>query len=200
VEDKLGCIYEESFVLVDVPSIEAYMENTVTLDLGDEYVLNLETNLNIDEIDSIVWSPDDLLSCNNCFNPSFIAENNIVYHAIVYDIYGCFDEVEISVRVVLDEKVYIPNIFSPNGDGVNDFVTVFGKESQISEVNYFAIFDRWGNRVFENVHFALNDPNSGWDGKFNERNASLGVYAYVAIVELINGERVTIGGDVTLIR
>lgn len=200
VVDKLGCSYEESFFLPDVPAIDVSLENTITLDLGDEYVLNLETNLDPDEIESIVWSPDDYLSCNDCYNPILTAENDVVIRVIVYDIYGCVDEAEIVIRVVKDAKVYIPNIFSPNSDGINDVVTVFGKETQVIEVQYFAIFDRWGNRVFENDHFKPNDPGSGWNGKYLDRNASLGVYAYIAIVELINGETITIGGDVTLIR
>jgi len=94
---------------------------------------------------------------------------------------------------------FIPDIFSPNGDGAND-VFYIQSNSQITEVNALRIFDRWGNMVFEQLHFMPNDPRHGWDGTFSGKQLNPGVYLYWSELETTSGQVMTMGGDVTLIR
>jgi gliding motility-associated-like protein len=100
--------------------------------------------------------------------------------------------------VELDFDVYIPNVFSPNGDDKNDIVTVYADEN-VRRVVYLEIFDRWGNMVFKASDFPPNDPAFGWDGTFRNIPMNPAVFAYVAKVELINGVQVPYK-DITLIR
>jgi gliding motility-associated-like protein len=88
--------------------------------------------------------------------------------------------------------VYIPNIFSPNGDGNNDVLYVRGQN--ISAVD-FKVYNRWGNLVYEG-----KDHYSGWDGRFQSKACPEGVYFYMAKVTYANGEVVTKTGNVTLVR
>ncbi|NJN34713.1 MAG: hypothetical protein HC817_11145 [Saprospiraceae bacterium] len=91
-------------------------------------------------------------------------------------------------------EVFIPNIFSPNGDNINDVLVVSG--SDIRRVLRFAIFSRWGNMVFTQNDFEANNALFGWTGG----NVTPGVYTYFAEIEFIDGKIEIIGGDVTLMK
>jgi gliding motility-associated-like protein len=96
------------------------------------------------------------------------------------------------------EHVFIPEAFSPNDDGINDFFTIFaGNELHI---NFLQIFDRWGNLIFENTDFLSNDEKEGWNGKFRGENAQNATYVYmVKFTDKKNCVKI-IRGDFTLWR
>jgi gliding motility-associated-like protein len=88
--------------------------------------------------------------------------------------------------------IFIPNIFSPNNDGLNDVLYVRGEGiAQLS----FIVYHRWGEKVFES-----NDPHHGWDGMFKGKQAETGVYVYLVEGKLENGQTVKRSGNVTLVR
>lgn len=86
----------------------------------------------------------------------------------------------------------VPQIFSPNGDGLNDILYVLGYEIEELE---FVVYNRWGEKVFE-----TNDINIGWDGTFRGKKAQPGVYVYYLKADLSTSERITQSGDITLVR
>jgi gliding motility-associated-like protein len=88
--------------------------------------------------------------------------------------------------------VYVPQIFSPNGDGLNDILYVHGNRV---EYMTFIVYNRWGEKVFES-----NDNSVGWDGQFRGADAQGGVYVYYLEAKIIEGEVVTRKGDITLVR
>ena len=96
-------------------------------------------------------------------------------------------------------KSFIPNVFSPNGDGVND-VFYIQSNAEVIGVTVFRVFDRWGNAVFADFNFQPNDITHGWDGTFHEKEMNPAVYTYVAEVETTRGKPLVLTGDVTLIR
>ncbi len=67
-------------------------------------------------------------------------------------------------------------------------------------MNTFKVFDRWGELIYDNSHFFINDPVNGWDGKFKGQRVNPGVYVYLVIVELIDNSQVKYSGDITVIR
>jgi gliding motility-associated-like protein len=96
-------------------------------------------------------------------------------------------------------KTFIPNVFSPNGDGIND-VFYIQSNGEVTGVVVFRVFDRWGNAVFEDFNFLPNDMQHGWDGSFHEKEMNPAVYTYIAEVETTRGKPLVLTGDVTLIR
>ncbi len=92
----------------------------------------------------------------------------------------------------IEEDVFIPNTFTPNGDGKNDVLFVRGLK--VDEV-YFAIYNRWGEKVFDTT-----DKTKGWDGIYKSRPADVGVFGWYLKVKCINGEESFKKGNVTLIR
>ena len=96
-----------------------------------------------------------------------------------------------------ESPVFVPNSFSPNGDGVNDHFYVSGDAG--SMVESMQIYDRWGVRVFEIENVQTNLPDQGWDGIFASQKALPGVYVYVVRIIQTNGDRILLSGDLSLI-
>ncbi len=95
--------------------------------------------------------------------------------------------------------VYLPNIFSPNGDGMNDYFVINGGKD-LETINDLRIFDRWGNQVFEQTNILPNNLNKGWNGQFDGKNTAEGVYLYTASLLMDDGLERAVSGMVTLVR
>lgn len=104
-----------------------------------------------------------------------------------------------TIQLILSHyAVYMPNIFSPNGDGINDFFIINGGQ-ELTSVDNLTIFDRWGNQVYHQTSLS-NGTNKGWDGQSGGKEVSSGVYIYTANVFMDDGKERAISGMVTLIR
>ncbi|MBX3163947.1 MAG: PKD domain-containing protein [Bacteroidetes bacterium] len=108
----------------------------------------------------------------------------------------CVEDTKVAVDAYsagcIDNDVFIPNTFTPNGDGKNDVLFVRGVK--VDEV-YFAIYNRWGELVFE-----TNDKTKGWDGTYKGKAADVGVFGYYLKVKCITGAEAFKKGNVTLLR
>lgn len=189
-EDTNGCVGEDSVrvVVQDVPELDLLVDTTVVI--GEEFKLNPSTP------DSLIyqWAPPHAFDCPTCANPWFKAEESNWYAVLVQDIYGCFEK-EFKFQVTVEEKysVDMPDLFSPNGDGVNDEVFVRGWG--IEELEEFSIFNRWGQEIFR-----TNDLKQGWDGTFNGAKQQMDTYAYVVKVKFYDDNEQVINGFIELIR
>jgi gliding motility-associated-like protein len=198
IDDK-KCEFQKDFEIVEIPFVETNLVPEITLTLGDSARMNLSIIPDIRLVKSIDWEPTTYLSCNNCEDPIVKPLVSTDYKVTVIDTNGC-QSIQYIRIVVETPKVWVPNVFSPNGDNINDLVWIYGSKAEVTRINIFQIFDRWGNRVFENYNFEPNDPSKGWDGKFNSEKCNPGVYVYWAEVELIDGTKWIIKGDITLVR
>jgi gliding motility-associated-like protein len=113
---------------------------------------------------------------------------------------GCEGQDQIRVNVSKARLVYIPNAFTPNGDGENDKWRVFTGPG-VRKILGVQLFDRWGNHVFSNL--SPEDPNregsSGWDGRIDGGLLHPGVYVYLVEIQFIDGRIFIYRGDVTLV-
>ncbi len=146
------------------------------------------------------WGPDAF----ECVNPecSIIRAGPVtttLYTVVGTNPAGCTDTVSVELRVIEDLPLYVPNAFSPNGDGANDGFTIFGGRA-VQEIEYLRIFDRWGGLQFENTNFMANEPSLGWDGRVDGKPVNPAVFVWSASVRFINGTVQEYSGDVTVIR
>lgn len=109
---------------------------------------------------------------------------------------GCDSTVNLTLEYY---HIYAPNVFSPNGDGSNDFFTINGG-SDLVQINNFQIFDRWGNKVFAKQELFLNNEREGWDGRYLNQEAATGVYLYNAYLVMDDGKERLYSGVITLVR
>jgi gliding motility-associated-like protein len=145
------------------------------------------------------WTPPVGLSCSNCPQPIVTIGTSITYTATVSNPGLCktSDRVTI-VPVCNQDNVYIPNTFSPNGDGQNDVFYPRGKG--VSLVKSMRIFSRWGELLFEQKDFALNDPGAGWNGTYKGAVSGPDVYVYMIDVLCDNNILFNMKGNLTLLK
>jgi gliding motility-associated-like protein len=105
---------------------------------------------------------------------------------VVTNSWGCTDTAETIITVNDDFAFYVPNTFTPNGDGNNDVFFGYG----VSIMNYqMLVFDRWGNLIFES-----NDPATGWDGTINGKPVQIDTYVYrITLDDILGMEHLYIG-------
>jgi gliding motility-associated-like protein len=146
------------------------------------------------------WWPAEGLSCTDCPEPWLTPLQSGEYQLLVEDQYGCTATASVSMVVDASQpKLYAPNAFSPNGDGVNDQWTLYPGPA-IDDILDLEVYDRWGSKVWQLLESAANAPLNGWDGKIAGQLAATGVYVWLAQVRLINGEVVLLKGEVLLVR
>ncbi|MEZ4927818.1 MAG: PKD-like domain-containing protein [Saprospiraceae bacterium] len=197
ISDANGCM-ADTMVLVElppVPSISLPAEATVVL--GEPLILQAQTNLDIWQ--SLVWTPLPDSTCPNCLKQEWIPEISGVYEVAITDTFGCSAIASVRVLVTKQEDIYIPNVFSPNLDGVNDFWQVYGGVS-VRDLNALRIFDRWGSLVYELASPVPVNEWPGWDGTYRGDILNPAVFVYYMEITLASGEVVFKSGDLTLLR
>ncbi len=147
------------------------------------------------------WTPATDLSCSDCGNPIASVKSNICYNVEATSIYGCkaYDDICI-IAFCEASQVFIPNAFTPDGDGVNDYLWI--KARGIKQVKSFRIFSRWGQVVFERANFVPVDFDriNSWDGKIKGVIAPTDVYVYTCEVVCENGSKFTYTGNISVIK
>jgi gliding motility-associated-like protein len=150
-------------------------------------------------LSEIIWkSKDTTYRLVDNFSIWAAPATSSLYKVYLKDVNGCKDSLENWVFVKELSEVFIPNIFSPNGDGANDFFTVFANDRTAVKVVKFEVFNRWGELVFANRNFNPNVESEGWDGRFNGKLLNPAVFVYVVQVEFVGGRTKTYKGDITL--
>ena len=114
-----------------------------------------------------------------------------IYNIEASDANGCNKKFTVNVHAQ-NCKIYIPNAFTPNHDGLNDVFRI-PPQAKI-QLEEFSIFDLWGNKVFSTANNSI-----GWDGNCKGRKSSAGTYVYI-IKGIAGNKRVRLKGTVTLIR
>lgn len=152
-------------------------------------------------VESVQWEvPSGALCFLDCFQNSFIAlDTTTVETTITFD-NGCSLTNSLTINVTNPRRVYVPNVFSPNSDGVNDFFSIYADEETVEVIEEFKIFSRKGHMVHEFYYFEPNEPIFGWNGIFDGEELDKEVYAWYAVVRYINGETELFKGDVLLLR
>ncbi len=146
---------------------------------------------------SLVWSPNYNISDIHSPSPVVTPEHTTTYTVMYTDAHGCnFPIAAVTIYVITKDcnanTVFVPNTFTPNGDGVNDIE--YARSPLITEI-HFVIADRWGQIVFE-----TNDITKGWDGNFNGRPCNPDVFGYYITYKCNNGKDSFKKGNITLIR
>lgn len=184
--------------------VEISEPEPVSVTLGEDRMVEINeiititalTNLLSSDIESVSWTDlseiigEDILQLRESF------ETNSTIAIEIEDTNGCiaFDEILITV---IQQDLYIPNVFDINSFDNNEFGIL--NPQAVNRIYAFRIFDRWGNKVYEELELSPDEEEAFWDGYFNGKPAEQGVYVYVYDLELSSGERLIVSGDVTLL-
>ncbi|MEO1257734.1 MAG: gliding motility-associated C-terminal domain-containing protein [Bacteroidota bacterium] len=197
VQDQFGCYWEDIVEIITPEEVWVEVSDGEEVRLGGSAELQATTNLFAP--DSIIWSPAAGLACPTCLGTAATPLKTTNYTVTVIDENGCSAEASVNILVRPVHEMYVPNAFSPNGDGNNDTFTVFGGDN-VAEVRQLAVFERWGGQVFKLEKFAPNNLSTGWNGLWRNTEAPEGVYIWMAEVEFIDGKVIVFEGEVNLMR
>ena len=196
IMDDNECLVDTSGVLVapDIPVL--FLEDRMSVDLGcDTRITTLTNSTNLIDIQ---WTnPDSSLDCSNCLQPVAAPLNDTKYVLSVTSVDTCSASDSVLISVVKVRDIFFPNVFSPNGDGVNDYFSGRGNKS-VSLIRSLNIYSRWGELVYSGQSLPPNSNKAGWDGFFKGKLMNPGVYVWIAEMEYLDGEVLMMTGDVSL--
>ena len=185
----------------DTNHIHIVVSSKPVIDAGDDQTVATGTPVQIwvstpDNALTYQWYNEaDSLSCNNCTRPTLVATQTQTIYIDAKNQAGCdaLDSVIIRVVACSDSMVFVPNTFTPNGDGRNDVLYVRG--AGLSQLEYFRVYNRWGEMVFQTENIS-----EGWDGRIGGKEAPQGTYAYMLRGICSSGSTIDKSGNVTLMR
>lgn len=184
VTNALGCTTDAQ-VQVDLhPAATVTAGYETSVDYGNSTVLHAFG------IGTFLWSPDSSLSCDTCAYPIATPLTTTTYTVEITDMNGCkaTDQVTIFFRGTL----FVPNTFTPNGDGVND--RFYALTSEVSEL-HLLVFNRWGEQIF-----STDQLDGAWDGTFKGKESPIDTYVWRVNCTETNGSKRTVYGHVNLVR
>jgi len=199
ITDSKGCMIDTIFTISEGLDLQLELPSIMEFIIGHASSIQASVNVPVSELSSIQWNPPGLLTCDTCLITSIVASENHSFLLTVVDQNGCTATAEINITVVPETEIYIPNVFSPNGDGYNDYFTLYSNE-RVIKILKLTVFDRWGTNVFQGLQIDPNDESKGWDGTFRGKKLMPSIFVYSFEVLLADGTSQIISGDITLLR
>lgn len=201
VVDDGNCSWVTDVEITEPELLNVDLGADISVSAGEIVTLEVQTNLDESQIGEVLWNPQNLIDCINepCTQVSFTSVASTEIEVTLIDTNGCLATDALSLVVIADHDIFIPNVFSPNGDGRNDIFTLYGGDG-VRSIRHLSIFSRWGELIFQKEGLAPNNPVEGWDGTINGTQINPGVYLWKAEIEYDNGGVEVMYGDVTLVR
>lgn len=196
VEDGGGCTASQEVIIREPPRLQVDAGLDTSISLGQKIALLAIPN---NPLVTAQWSPADLVTCSTCLPTLAGPLRTVRFQIEVTDRAGCKAVDQLLVTVVKNRPVYIPNGFTPDLDGNNDFFTLYGGPAA-RRIRRLQIYDRWGEQMFDTKDIPLGQEPLGWNGTYRNQSMPSGVYVYVAEVEFIDDEVLVFKGDLTLVR
>ncbi|MBK6932499.1 MAG: gliding motility-associated C-terminal domain-containing protein [Saprospirales bacterium] len=192
--NQAGCTQSANILLEAATALTLDLPADTTIIPGQSVLLEPTTS---GPVALYAWMPPDYLDCSTCTAPLATPLETTTYTLVVYNASGCSATDRTTVRVT-GPAVYVPNVFDPGSPGLNNVFGIWAARG-VRQVLYLEIYDRWGGLVFRRERFAA-DGLTGWDGRWKGRDCSPGVYVYTLELEMDDGNRIRIAGDVALVR
>ncbi len=189
VTDNYGCNFSvsDSMLVVMEPPVPAYAGNDTIAILGVSHQLSASGGA------SYLWSPSANLDNPFSQNPLATLFTDTYFKVKVTDFIGCIGYDEVIVKVYTGPTYYVPNAFSPNGDGQNEIFRAI--PVGISQTDYFIVYNRLGETMFQTSQWL-----KGWDGKYKGKEAQPGTYVWIIKGKDKYGKIVEMKGTVMLVR
>ena len=198
ITDDRNCRLDTSVVLNEPPPVTVDVGSDITIYSGETVTLRGSTGIPVSEISKVLWNSIQDNICPRCLEKTFAPALSTRYLLTVFDKNNCSGE-DFTYVTVKDLQVFVPNAFSPNDDGSNDYFTVFGDPKSFN-VKSMRIYNRWGDLVFLAKDLIPGDEPNGWNGKFKGLVQSDGIYVYDIVLELPNNSVRNLKGEVFLLK
>lgn len=199
VIDQNNCRSRQTVILEQPERLVVDLGPDRIEEAGEPFEIIPSFNVPVQEIVDYYWHGFDQLNCPTCPEIELTLYEQTRIYLKVTDERGCVASDDINIQVRKKRRVFIPNSFTPDDDGTNDRLVIYGGE-EVEEIEAFYIFDRWGEKLFFNENFPPNSEPDGWDGTFNNRKLNPGVFVFHVKVRFRDGTKEDYFGDVTLLK
>lgn len=193
ITDNNGCTVSGNAAVTQPsqPLIISVVPDTFSIPFGDTVSFNISNNY----YDSIIYSiaPNYNISCTNCDSVFAFPYQTTTYTIEAADSNGCAAQASVNVNVEEKYILYVPNAFTPNGDGINDVLQVYAKGLK---QYYFIIYNRWGEKVFE----AEENNSLTWDGTYFGKPLKPDVYVYKVQLVYLTGKTAEQKGSISILK
>lgn len=196
-KDDKNCYTDTGHVFIKVYPIPV-------VNAGNDQIMNVGKSLDLtpvisNDVTEVLWSPTTGIFRNSYPGITIKPVTNTEYTVKVSNPGGCTAEDKVNIIVTCDgSNIFMPNTFSPNGDGANDLF--YPRGSGLFKIKNLKIFNRWGQIVFEKSSFNANDPAAGWDGTFKGAKLNAEVFVYMIDIICDNNSILNYKGNVALIQ
>lgn len=200
LEDDEGCLYDTLVTIPGTGPYGVYAGEDAEIFLGEIVTLIGEHDLADSLLATSTWLMGDSILCSPCTDVEITPLETTTFIFSVGSETNCLRQDTVIIYVIEQGKFYIPNVFTPNGDGINDLIIPhFG--NGVEEVLKWVVFDRWGQAVYGRTNFTPGDPSVAWDGT-NSKGQTMNpaVFAYQVEFRLISGRVELHNGDITIVK
>jgi len=195
--DSKGCFKDTGYVSIKVfpmPVVNAGKDKTINVGQQVEIIPEISNDVTI-----VLWTPSTGIISDNTPGITVKPSQSVEYTIQVKNVAGCTAQDKISVFVLCnDANIFVPNTFSPNGDGANDIF--YPRGSGVFKIKNIKVFNRWGEVVFEKSNFNANDASAGWDGTYKGAKLPPDVFVYMLDVICENNTNLIFKGNIALIK
>ncbi len=200
IEDSKGCTLDTLIAITEPAPMDLGLESDYLVIMGEPFQVVVDPNF---EIGSIEWTDPngEIIGTETTLNTFFSRTTTVYIEAT--DINGCQTKEQISISVPESNNIaFVPSAFSPNNDFNNDWLEIFTHPS-VALIQSFKVYSRWGDLVHscENIQPDLGGGNAcSWDGRLKGQALDPAVFVYILEVELINGSKKILTGDIMIVR
>lgn len=194
--DDRGCFKDTAYVPImvyPIPTVNAGADITINAGQTADLIPTLSP-----DVTNVTWTPTTGVFRTNYPGITVKPKETTQYTIEVENPGGCKSRDQVTVFVICDgANVFIPNTFSPNGDGANDLF--YPRGTGLFSIRSLRIFNRWGEVVFEKNNFNPNDVSAAWNGTYKGVKLNPDVYVYTVEIVCDNSSVLTFKGNVALI-
>lgn len=199
IVDKKGC-RDSLIIQVEDPEplvVDAGPDQNI--ELGDITSMNGKYYPSQYDVNQIWTPPYNLFDSSDLKTDVFPYETTTYTLTVTKSEEGCIASDNMTIYVKDTRAIRIPNVFTPNGDGMNDYFTAFNVHASLS-IDKIFIYDRWGELIYSATDIPIGDRFSGWDGRYKGQKVNPGVYVYLIMVKFLDDKILPYSGDITVLR
>jgi hypothetical protein len=209
IQDINGCEVDDMVSIPAPPEPGVDLPPSFIIQLGASQQLQpiIPASFPLSTIDSVAWEPlNDLTFSGSTIQQQLTPTASPIgyteYTLTLFTAEGCSATARTQIWVKDDVSIYAPNVIKPDDPThpENARFTLYAGDLGIDRILTLQIYDRWGAHVFQNQDFEPNNPNLGWDGTYLGDDMTPAVFVWWAEVLLINGDKLLLKGDVSVVR
>ena len=176
LKDENDCYKAKSIIVEEGEELPINFHSILPIQVGDSIYLNPLIDESV--IDSFYWEPaEGILNLGEFV--AFVSPLITTDYELTVYIGDCVEKRLVRVEVIIEDDIYVPNIFNPSDLGGNNYFYISTDDSFSGELKEIFIYDRWGGLVYSSKEIEPNRSNSGWDGKMKGELVLPGVYIYL---------------------